>query len=57
MILAKFRFMVDTLWEFNIAMENHHAINGGTHYFYVFNSELLVIDQRIITIIRHYQSL
>ena len=23
-----------TLWQFNIAMENHHAINGKTHYFY-----------------------
>ena len=24
----------DTLWWTNIAMENHHAINGKIHYFY-----------------------
>ena len=23
-----------TLWLTNIAMENHHAINGKIHYFY-----------------------
>ena len=23
-----------TLWWTNIAMENHHAINGKIHYFY-----------------------
>ena len=31
---------VDTLWWTNIAMENHHAINGKIHYFdwAIFNS-------------------
>ena len=23
-----------TLWYFNIAIENHHAVNGKSHYFY-----------------------
>jgi hypothetical protein len=33
--------MGSTLWLFNIAMENHHAINGKTHYKLPFSIAML----------------
>ena len=30
-----------TLWSFNVAMENHHAINGKIHYTWSFSLAML----------------
>ena len=37
-----------TLWWTNIAMENHHAINGKIHYFYGHFQLQLLVHQRVI---------
>jgi len=34
-----------TLWQTNITMENHHAINGNIHYNWPFSIAMLVITR------------
>ena len=45
--LVIFHSYVTTLVNVYITMENHHAIDGKTHYFdwAIFNSKLLVITR------------